>query len=112
MFTIFYYFKALFLLSCETYSRCFIVTDSQELLFAQMLKFSLSSDVLTRKIGNPDPDESSTKRELAGTRCTDVRLYIFRIKVGTITTSAHERSYCRTRLDMHYMESRCCYKYG
>ena len=48
------------------------------------------------KIGKPEA--SSTMRALSGARRTDARLYTLRIKIGTRTTSARERSHCWTHL--------------
>ena len=40
------------------------------------------------------PEASSIMRALSSVRCTDVRLYTLRIKIGTRTTSARELSHC------------------
>ena len=39
------------------------------------------------------PEAKSTMRALSGARCIDARLYTLRIKIGTRTMSARERSH-------------------
>ena len=54
--------------------------------------------VLQSSRGEERAEARSTMRALSGAHSTDVRLNTLRIKIGTRTTSARERSHCWTRI--------------
>ena len=54
---------------------------------------SLKSETIGKMI-NRMPEASSTMRLLSSARCTDVRLYILRMKIGTNQRALGELSHC------------------